>query len=410
MFTKIVRLSRRFFNKSSKVNNEPINKVSLLVIIIIDIFILFNVFSGLDDIGRWYLKPSLAHPCYFEWSEYRDRTTSDKEYRAIRASLREEATFQENYRKAEAGHLGKVSPTCLSYAELKDNVNRSEHRDIAINIEQKQTQINTLESKNRNIRKQYDSTLLEKIAGQERDRSINNVPAEQAKQTLDENNRQIATLKEEIAALKNDLLSKPESIEFLGFLNENENFSIVEQNYKRASFWYPSIQIAFQSLFLLPLIIIASSLHNLAQRKGYGLLFLMSWHLLVIFCIPLIIKIFEFLQFGALFQFLFKFIRNLLGGLLFLINYLYIFLIPALGFGIIKFFQKIVFNPKIQASNRVQHLRCIQCAKRLRPQDSHCPHCGYYQYIECSTCHHLTYKKLSYCKECGASQNLDRFG
>ncbi|MGK7925094.1 MAG: hypothetical protein AB4290_07580 [Spirulina sp.] len=409
MFAKIGRLGSQFFKKSRTINNEPINKVSLIVVIILDIFILINVFSGLNDISRWYLNPSLAHPCYSEWQTYRDRESADKDYDAIRPALQARRNFQDNYRKQEIGHLGSVSPTCLAYGGFKDEVNTPENREIASNIEQKQRQINDLEFKNRQIREQYDSTLLEKIAGQPRDRSINTVGADKAKQELDKNNRNIATLKTEIADLKNELLSKPESINFIGFLKQGEQFSIVKKAYQRASFWYPSIQIAFQSLFLLPLIIIASSLHNFAQRKGYGLMALMSWHLLVIFLIPLIIKIFEFLQVGILFEFLFDLIRELLGGLLFLINYFYIFLIPTLGFGIIKFFQKIVFNPKIQAAHRVQKSRCIRCAKQLRPQDAYCPHCGYHQYVECPSCHNLTYKKLSYCKECGASQNRKSF-
>lgn len=90
----------------------------------------------------------------------------------------------------------------------------------------------------------------------------------------------------------------------------------------------------------------------------------------------------------------------------FLINYVYILLIPLVGFGIIKFFQKFAFNPKNQAATRVQKSECLQCARKIRQQDSHCPHCGYAQYAECLNCHDLTYKNLPYCKQCGQSQNL----
>ena len=140
------------------------------------------------------------------------------------------------------------------------------------------------------------------------------------------------------------------------------------------------------------------------ERKRYGLISLISWHLLVIFFIPLILKIFEFLQIGPLFELLLDFISFLLGGLLFLISYVYILLIPLVGFAIIKFFQKFVFNAKIQAASRVQKSRCLKCAKKIRLHDSYCPHCGFYQYVECENCHHLTYKNLPYCKECGSSQ------
>jgi preprotein translocase subunit SecD len=70
----------------------------------------------------------------------------------------------------------------LSYGDLKDKVNTAENQQISTNIEQIQVQINALELNNRQIREQYDSTLLEQIAGQPRDRSINLVGAEKAKQ------------------------------------------------------------------------------------------------------------------------------------------------------------------------------------------------------------------------------------
>ncbi|MFN5873366.1 MAG: hypothetical protein ACK44G_12660, partial [Aphanizomenon sp.] len=71
MFTRIRRLLNRFFNNSRTLNNEPLNKVSLIVIILVDIFILINVFTGLNDISQWYLSPSQSYPCYFEWNDYK---------------------------------------------------------------------------------------------------------------------------------------------------------------------------------------------------------------------------------------------------------------------------------------------------------------------------------------------------
>ncbi|MBD2337610.1 hypothetical protein H6G64_11510 [Calothrix sp. FACHB-156] len=408
MLARIRRLLNQFFNKSRTINNEPLNKVSLIVIILIDIFILINVFTGLDDISRWHLSPTQAYPCYSEWQNYRTQTSKDKDYEILRLALPyniNQPNFQQTYQQAETGHLGQVSTTCLQYANAKDKVKNAENQQNIKTIDEKQANIGRLEQRNRTIRSQYDSTLLEKIAGQPREQSINQVGAEKAKQTLEQNNRQISTLKNEISTLKDGLLSKPESTNLLTFLKDENKFSEVEKGYKQASFWYPSIQLGFQSLFLIPLILIAFSVHNFAQNRRYGLVALISWHLLVIFFIPLILKIFEFLQVGVLFQFLFDIISAIFGGLLFLISYVYILLIPLIGFGVIKFFQQVVFNAKLQAANRVQKSRCVKCAKKIRHQDSHCPHCGYYQYIECQNCHNLTYKHLPYCKHCGYFQD-----
>ncbi|WP_339376848.1 hypothetical protein [Nostoc sp. 106C] len=356
-----------------------------------------------------YISPAQAYPCYSEWQNYRTKTTKDKDYEivslALPSNINNRPSSQETYQQVQTGHLGKVAPICLQYADSKDKVKNSENQQTVKSIEQKQAKISTLEQANRNIHAQYDSTLLEKIAGQPREQSINQVAAEKAKENLEKNNSQISTLKNEISNLKSGLVSKPESVSFLTFIKDENKFSEVEKGYKQASFWYPSIQLGFQSLFLMPLILIAFSVHNFAQCRRYGLISLISWHLLIIFFIPLILKIFEFLQIGVIFQFLFDIISAIFGGLLFLISYIYILLIPLVGFGIIKFFQQFVFNAKLQAAKRVQNSCCVKCAKRIRQQDNYCPHCGYYQYMECENCHELTYKHLPYCKHCGDFQD-----
>ncbi|MFM7407288.1 MAG: hypothetical protein ACKO3K_11650 [Cuspidothrix sp.] len=408
MFNRIRRLVGQFFNNSRTVNNEPLNKVSLIVIILVDIFILINVFTGLNNISEWHLSPYQAYPCYSQWSVYQKETNKNKDYQIIRNSLLSSSNGQsirQRYADAEVGHLGKVSPICLSYGEAKDKLNNPPNQQVIKTIDQTQNKITRLQSTNSTIRQQYDSTLLEKIAGQSSENSINQVRAEKAKQELEANNQKIANFKSEISSLENQLLTKPESINFLSFLKDETKFNELQTGYKDASFWYPSIQLIFQSIFLLPLILIALLVNNFSQRKNYGLVALISWHLLVIFLIPLILKIFQFLQIGVIFKSLFNIISFLFGGLVFLISYAYILLIPVVGFGMIKLFQTVVFNPKVQAVSRIQKSRCIRCGKKIRPQDSYCPHCGYYQYVECHNCHQLTYKELPYCHHCGADQN-----
>ena len=403
------RLIKKWFRKSRTVNNEPINKVSLIVIILIDIFILINVFTGLADISRWYMSPSLAYPCYSEWQSYQDQTIKEKNYEFIRQTLLERqgdrSTVQQNYQADSRGRLGSVSATCMKYASYEDQINKPQNQQIIKNINQQQAEIDNLKRANANIRAEYDSTLLEKIANQPENQSINQVASDKAKQQLEQNNQKIATFEQEIAKAKQEIVTKPESVSLITFLQDRGVFSEVASGYSQASFWYPSIQFAFQALFLLPLILIALLVHKFAQRKQYGLIALISWHLLVIFLIPLILKVFEFLQVGLVFQFLRDLFRVLFGGLLFLISYLYILLIPVFGFVMIQFFQRVVFNPKIQAANRFQKSSCINCAKRIRNHDIHCPHCGYHQYIECPNCHNSTYKNLSFCNHCGHPQD-----
>lgn len=404
MFTKLNNLWNQFFRRSRRINDKPLNKVSLLVIIIVDIFILVNVFTGLDDISRWHLSPQQVYTCYSEWPSYKTNNSPDRDYDLITTFL---VDYKNNYQDEEIGHLGKVSPICLQYADIKNKLNNQENKTLLSKIQTKQDNINILENNNRIIRSQYDSTLLEKIAGQSANNSINRVKAEEAKQKLEENNKKISKIKEEIVKLKNELLQKPSSQNLLAFMRNESKFNDVEAGYKNATFWYPSIQLGFQVLFLAPLIIVALLVNQYAQSRGYGLIALISWHLLVIFFIPLIFKAFEFLQIGIITQFIFDIIGAIFGGLVFLVQYVYILLIPLFGFAIIKFLQKFVFNTKSQAAKRVQKSQCINCAKTIKNQDAHCPHCGYYQYVECHHCHELTYKNLPYCYHCGTAQTYD---
>ncbi|AFZ47321.1 hypothetical protein Cyast_1356 [Cyanobacterium stanieri PCC 7202] len=409
MWRKIKRFIRTFFRKSRRIDDEPINKVSLILIIIMDIFILSNVFMGLNDIGNWYISPSQSHPCYSPWQSYRNDTNENKQYAVLTENRYDyrynpDLTLRENYQNIDDDHLGSVSSICYRYASSFDAVQIPEFTTRVNDISSKESAIASVEAENRTIRQQYDSTLLEEIAGQPEDLSINQVRAQEARQTLEENNARIATLNDEIATLKEEIFALPAVQEFFSLLDSDSEFNSLENSFDRASFWYPSIQIIFQVLFLAPLIAIAAWLHLKADNEGNGQLALITWHLLVIFSIPLIIKIFQFLQVGALLSIVVDIVAVLFTGLLFVIAYLYIFIIPLITFALVKLTQKVIFNTKNQASKRIEQSKCLRCAKKLPPNSLYCPHCGYYQYQECHNCGDLTYKHLGYCINCGASQ------
>ncbi len=419
MFKKPRRLLRIFFRKSSTLNQQSLNGFSLVVLVLVDIFILVNVFFGLNDISNWYLSPNEAYPCYQQWNTYRNDDRPGKNYETISRWIDQPpgATFGEAkpttraaYQEREVGHLGQVSPACFDFAGQVDTIRTSDNQKVVEIINEKLRQISQLEGTNQQIRQQYDSTLLEKVAGQPRQQSINRVDAAEAKQQLDANNAKINQLKQEIASAKQQLLAQPEIVKLLAKLQDPSAFAPIESGYNQAKFWYPSIQLFFQALFLVPLILVSYTLHRLALRKDYGLIALLSWHLFVISLIPALLKIFEFLQIGALFQWLFDTIYALFGGLLFLVSYLQIALIPLAGFLLIRLIQRISksgVNPRVQATNRIMQSRCLRCGKKIRPDDAHCPHCGYRQYGECPSCQAMTHRHMPHCTQCGAETGFD---
>ncbi len=412
------RLLQRFFRKSSTFNRQPLNGGSLVVIILIDIFILINVFLGLQEISNWYLSPSATYPCYSQWKNYRESKEVGKDYDIVNQVVGDLPvdpnlkipSLRSDYKQTEVGHLGKVDSTCLNFADLQDALRTPANQKNIVAIDTKLTKITQLEDSNRSIRQQYDSTLLERVAGQAPNQSINNVSAEKAKQTLDANNASINQLKQEVSDLKKTLLAQPQVITLLSRLQDSNAFGAIEKAHNHAAFWYPSIQLVFQALFLVPLILLFITVHRFAVRKNYGLVALISWHLLIISVIPAFLKLFEFLQVGTLVQWLAEAIANFFGGLLFLISYVRILLIPLAGFGLIKLIQRATKsggNPQLQAATRILESRCLNCAKKIRPDDAHCYHCGYQQYAECPNCHTMTHQHMPHCTHCGTETHFD---
>jgi hypothetical protein len=412
MLRSINQFFNQVFRKTKTVNNEPLNRVSLIVILLVDLFIIGNVFSGLDAISNWHLSPSEVTLCRSAWVTYREDKGADRDYPALQRAISERLQYNgvtrgvvDQYRLDQRDRLGTISPICLDSAALQDSLSNPAVQSIQTRINADETNISKLKQSNQTIKAQYDSTLLEKIAGQNSANSINGVKAEQAKAKLAENDRQLAELNSKLKADRAELVAQPVSQAYLNRLKDNGKFEQLDQVYKSANFWYPSIRLGLQGLFLLPLMAIALGIHNLALAKGYGLVALMAWHLLCIFFIPLIFKIFEFLQFGFLFQSIFDFVISIVGNLVFLLNYISILSIPVIGFTIIKLVQSVILNPKSQATRRVQKNQCLNCAKTLQPGDTHCPHCGYHQQVECPSCHGMTYKHLPHCRHCGAGQS-----
>jgi len=171
MWQKLKRFVRFFFRKSRKIDDEPINKVSLILIIIMDLFILSNVFIGLEDIGNWYISPSNSHPCYSPWRDYRNDTSENKDYAFFTGTVHSylynaDWTLRENYQNLEDGHLGSVSPMCYGYASSFDELQIPEFKTRVETINNKENTISTIQAENVRIREQYDSSLLEEIAGQ----------------------------------------------------------------------------------------------------------------------------------------------------------------------------------------------------------------------------------------------------
>jgi hypothetical protein len=403
MFSWLKRITNKFFQKTTSINQQPLDRVSIGIIIILDIFVLFNVFGGLDNISQWPLNPTEEIPCHTAYQTY--QTDKNKGSFELNATTLENIIEKYKFPQPEITNpqkrLGKISDLCKPYLSLEKSLNTEKNQAIKTTIDRLRENNNKLDNEIKTLKSQYDSTLIEKIAGQTQDKSINQATADNIKEKIEFKQLEIKQNKLEIENQQKELINQKNAQELLSLLNNDSQYETIKKTYQSAAFWYPNKQLLLQGLFLLPLILISYFWHSYAIKTNKNLQILITWHLLLIFCLPLVVKIFEFIQFGNLVKIAIEFITTILGGLLFLASYVYIVIIPLVGIGLIKFLQRFVFNTQIQAKRRIEKVRCINCNEKIRLTDEFCFNCGYSQFRECPNCHEKTYKFTNFCHKCG---------
>jgi hypothetical protein len=375
----------------------------------VDIFVLINVFSGLYSISSVPLSPYETYPCYSDYQTFHESNSSigDRQFIALQDALN---PLPSAPLPVQERRLGKVDNFCQQYLDQKKAIHTPENRKLLQGISDLENNISVKQNQITELQQQYDSTLLEKIAGQDPQNSITTSTAENTRRDLERAKAEIDRWRKEITSIKVQLATTPPAQTYLETLGDTTRYQTLQKSYEKAAFWYPNLQFLLQVLFLVPLIGLTYGWHDQSIQKHRGLQSLLSWHLLVIFCIPLLVRLFEFLQFSNLVSVLVEAIIALVGGLWFIASYLFIIMIPLMGFGLIKFLQHFVFNAKVQAKKRIQKQRCIQCNARLYTTDPFCPHCGFNQYQECPHCHESTYQYAPFCRVCGTAFSRDPEG
>jgi len=396
ILNKVKGLLTNAYAKTVKISEtESLNKVSLGFIILIDIFIFINIFSGLQFAANIIPANYEIYPCKSDF--YISNTTNiykDNIYKANRNTL--------DFKPRTSNNLPyKIAPICLEYQDKFNNL-RNQLAPSYQKINQLGNDINIKNSETNKLKQQYDSALLEKIADQKKENSINDKSADEIKTRIDQLDKDNQDINSEITKAQNSIADNQLFRDFINFVRDKQ-FE-VNKDFNDIYFWYEVQVLVAQIIFLLPIILVTLLLHRFSIKKEWNLLGLIFWHIFLITLIPVIYQIFNFIQFGLIFGLIFGAISQIFSGFLIFGTYGLIIIIPLVGFGLIKITQKFVFNEKIQAQNRIQKMKCIHCSRKLRIGDNFCPFCGTDQFQNCTNCNKQTYKYQKHCKHCGHKQ------
>lgn len=394
----------KFKDKFSKIrthltsmDDQPLGKAALLIIIFLDIFILVSIFNGLDAHTRQLSSPDVYIPnaCREIVVNHQWNPTNRIDNLSQIIISSSTSYFREDEKKNER------HPVCAPYIDLVDQI-KNDKALISIfeDRNKSEREARELQREIDSLKGAYDTSLLETIAKkQESPTKVSATREDFIKKTaaLDTLKSKIATL---VQSINNDAKIKL-LWEKLQTLQEQDRQRLLSE-LRTINFWYPVKKLGMQMVFLLPLFIVFYAWNNASIKKNRGLQTLVSSHLLGISFIPILCKIIETV-YDIIPKKLLKKVIELLESLKLIAiwHYLVIALAVAAALFMIYIFQKKLFSREKLIERRISKGECQQCGKHLPSGSTACPFCGFVQYKPCSNCNNLMHVHGKFCRECG---------
>jgi ribosomal protein L40E len=378
---------------------QPLHKVALAVVLLLDVFILISIFDGLDVHTRQLASPAERIPQLCREIVI-DRAWS-REVRLDRLA----ATVVERrsvYRDPDRREPETV-PSCARVLGPIQAIAAEESLGELLQKRQQLTSdLRDAETALAREKGAYDTHLLESLAKPGIQRTdveailanvqLRTTAIEAARARLAEIDarldgaRPVASL---WAAL--DAMGSGEAASLAAELREQER-------------WYEVKRLGMQLLFLLPLLAAFATWHAKSARRGRGLQALVSSHLVVVASIPLIFRIADAV-YEIIPKRLLKRLMELLVSLKLVALWQYLVIAVSIAAALVTVFaiQRWLFSRERLLERRIAKEQCQRCGKRLPAGARACPFCGYGQRRACSSCGGSTPVHAPFCSECGAA-------
>ena len=394
---KLKDISAKVRNHLTSVDDQPLGKAALLIIIFLDIFIIVSIFDGLDAHTRQLSSPEVYVPntcreivVNRQWNP----TNRIDNLSQIIVSSSTSPYRDENSRKER-------HPICVPYVDLVDQIrNDNALTSIFAERDKSEREAKELQRAIDNLKGAYDTSLLETIAKQQ----VSQTKIEATRKDFQEKAAALDVLKARIAALDrtiNDNAKVSLLWEKLDGLDPQDRQTLIAE-LRTLNYWFPVKKLGMQMIFLLPLFVVFYAWNNTSIRKNRGLQTLVSTHLLGISFIPILCKIVETV-YDIIPKKLLKKLIDLLESLKLVAiwHYIIIAIAVAAALLLIYIFQKKLFSHKKLLERRISKGECQRCGKHLPNASPACPFCGFVQFKPCSNCSNMMHVHGEFCRECG---------
>ncbi len=379
-------------------DSQPVSKIALAVVLLLDYFILASIFQGLAD------HTSQMHSPYERIPQHCRNIVIDGDWNNDDSLLRIAgiaATYRNShYRPAKTANLEVLHPACRALNESLNNIRQDNSLSDDLNTYLRlRRQVDQRSSEFDRTSSAYNTSLLETIARPEG--TASQTDALQAKTTEQMSKMNSLTAQEE--ALKNSLQENPQIIHLLQQVKASQQYrEQLLQELRRLNFWHPVKRLGMEMIFLLPLILVIYFWHSRSTANNRPYQTLVSSHLLVVVFIPVIFKLFELVYDiipKKLLQEIFAWLESF--NLVAIWHYLVIFTAVITALVVIYLLQKKIFSHERLLQKRIAKGLCQRCGEYLPADAKACPGCGFLQFTHCSHCQQETYVHGNFCRVCG---------
>jgi hypothetical protein len=386
----------------SSLDDQPVGKAALTILIFLDLFILISIFDGLSDHTRQLTSPSQLVPQYCRdiviegrWNESNRLTKLARVITESRGGY-----YIKDKRERSLERHPACSPITQLLFSIEDDGKVSKKLKQSLDNSREMTQIN---STLKRINSAYDTSLLEDIA----ERRNNRADVDSLRKDVSQKTSSLDRLTESQRALEFSLNQDKQIRELFAIvdnLTEADRDSL-RSDLRKLNFWYPVKRLGMEMIFLLPLFLIFYFWNKRSLITKSPFQALVSSHLLVIVFIPVLIKITE-LIYDILPKKLLKQLIDLLESLklVALWHYLMMAAIILAALALIYLFQKKLFSKEKLMEKRISNGSCQNCGRHLPANAAACPFCGFEQFKQCGNCGKATYVFARFCKECGQAE------
>ncbi|MBU0633247.1 zinc ribbon domain-containing protein [bacterium] len=372
----------RFFNFKKELltfKDEPLSPLSILLLVILDIFLLFAILDGIRNEERKSPSPYTYFP-----------QNCSKHFNYPQADYND---FSNLYTYGETAPICRELGTKISL--VTNDKQFMDNKEILNKLERQKIQN---KNKTQTIQNSYNTRLFEKIADES-----DGLQIYKAKLAYEALVQEAKDIDDQIAALPS-VTTYGGYKEYESFVNYNRQ-KFLDQ-YVSYEFWQPFYRFARLLTFVVPLFLIALFFYARTKKE---IVRIITAHIMLLLFLPtiwnILYLIYHILPKTLLANIVAFFVSI---GLMAVFNYIVIGIV-VLAFGASIYYiqkkvaaRKVVKN-RINIKNIIADSKCSMCYVKVDYTKNHCPNCGFKLHRECPHCHEQTIRGLPFCSECGGA-------